>query len=293
MRTGLSKPYLFVTRHCPVMISGFLSGLPFSLHRFWIVQQMLRATSGLHLTARTRLDNGMPITVFIGDEIGDTIYTHGIYEPATVQLLYRLLDEEMTFFDVGAHVGQYTLVAAPLAREVHCFEPISWIYKILQYNIRSNKLANVTSNPIGVMDYTGSADVWEGYKENSGSGSFVREAGVHERSYSVDCVTLDKYCETRRLALAPRKILIKMDVERTELRALRGAVKIFEYEPTVIVEFNDWSEDLEGMISFFEERKYSLQAVSDSGLRSGFSIDELFPQRRQSNYVNILARPSA
>jgi hypothetical protein len=93
------------------------------------------------------------------------------------------------------------------------------------------------------------------------------------------------------VALAPRKILIKIDVERTELNVLRGAVKLFDYKPTVIVEFNDWSDDLEKMVRFVEERKYILQTISDSGLRSGFSIDELFPQRRQSNYVNILAKP--
>jgi FkbM family methyltransferase len=291
MRTGLSKPFLFVARDYPVVVRGFLSVLPFPLHRLWIVQQMLRATSGFHLTARTRLDNGMSITTFVGDEIGDTIYTCGIYELATVRLLNKLLDKETVFFDIGAHIGQYTLMGAPLAREVHCFEPMPWIYEILQYNIRSNNLANVSPNSIGIMDYTGSAEVWQGYKENSGSGSFLRIAGVHDRSYSVDCITLDGYCETRKVALMPRKILIKMDVERTELNVLRGAVRLFEYEPTVIVEFNDWSDDLEEIVRFFEERKYSLQAISDSGLQRGFTIDELFPRRRQSNYANILAEP--
>jgi hypothetical protein len=43
--------------------------------------------------------------------------------------------------------------------------------------------------------------------------------------------------------LTPRRVLIKMDVERVELKVLRGAVGVFQYEPTVIVEFNDWSED--------------------------------------------------
>jgi FkbM family methyltransferase len=145
-----------------------------------------------------------------------------------------------------------------------------WIYKILQSNIRRNKLTNVIPNSSGVMDYTGSADVWQGPKDNSGSGSFLRIPGVHEHSYSVDCVTLDRYCEARGLSLAPRKLLIKIDVERTELKVLRGAVRIFHYEPTVIVEFNDWSDDLEEIVHFFAKRKYSLQAILDSGLQHGF-----------------------
>jgi len=85
---------------------------------------MLRATSGFQLTVRTQLENGLSVTTFVGDEIGDTIYTSGIYEPTTARLFSKLLDKETVFFDVGAHIGQYTLIAAPLVREIHCFEPI-------------------------------------------------------------------------------------------------------------------------------------------------------------------------
>lgn len=51
----------------------------------------------------------MLITTFVVDEIGDKIYTRGIYEPATVRLISKLLDKETVFFDIGAHIGQYTL----------------------------------------------------------------------------------------------------------------------------------------------------------------------------------------
>jgi len=81
-----------------------------------------------------------------------------------------------------------------------------------------------------------------------------------------------------------------MDVERVELKVLRGAVGVFQYEPTVIVEFNDWSEDLDEIVRFFENKRYSLRAISDSGLKQ-FTVDELFPRRRRSMAVNILAEP--
>jgi FkbM family methyltransferase len=229
--------------------------------------------------------------IFAGDEIGNQIYSHGVYEPSTASLIRKLLDKETVFFDIGAHVGQYTLIAAPLADQVHCFEPMPWIYKILASNITRNKLANVIPNPCGVMDYTGLAEVWEGPRENSGSGSFLRIPGFYEHSYSVECVTLDDYCKDKGLNLTPRKLLIKMDVERTELNVLRGAVEVFQYEPTAIVEFNDWSDDLEEIVRFFEEKKYTLRAISDSGLQRDFTIGQLFPQRRQSMAVNILAEP--
>ena len=294
MRTGLSKPFLFLMRilirNQPFVVRWFLSFLPPPLHRLWIVRQMIRAAVGFHLTVGTRLDNGMRVTTFIGDDAGDQIYTYGIYEPATVRLVSERLDKETVFFDIGAYVGQYTLMAAPLTREVYCFEPMPWIYKILQSNVKRNKLNNVTANPVGIMDYRGSAEVWEGPKENTGSGSFLRIPGFYEQSHSVECVTLDWYCEARRLALTPRRVLIKMDVERVELKVLRGAVGVFQYEPTVIIEFNDWSEDLDEIVRFFENKRYSLWAISDSGLKQ-FTVDELFPRRRRSMAVNILAEP--
>jgi hypothetical protein len=71
---------------------------------------MLRVLSGSHLTVATKLNNGMSITTFVGDEIGNRIYTCGEYEPGTVRLVRQLLDKETVFFDIGAHIGQYTLL---------------------------------------------------------------------------------------------------------------------------------------------------------------------------------------
>jgi len=98
MRTGLSKPFLFLMRmlirNQPFVVRWFLSFLPPPLHRLWIVRQMIRAAVGFHLTVGTRLDNGMRVTTFIGDDAGDQIYTYGIYEPATVRLVSERLDKE-------------------------------------------------------------------------------------------------------------------------------------------------------------------------------------------------------
>lgn len=289
----LSKLILSTTRKHPVAIGRLLSLIPPGLlRRRWITQQLLRGMTGSHFSLSTRLNNGIPVTVFVGDEIGNQIYSYGIFEPETIRVVNTLLDKDTVFFDIGAHIGEYTLIAASLAREVHSFEPMPWIYKILESNITNNMPTNVTPNPVGVMDYTGTADIWEGSEDNSGSGSFMRIPGYYEgRFHSVDCTTLDRYCETRDLCLKSRKILVKLDVERAELNVLRGAVGLFRYEPSFIVEFNDWSDDLDEIVRFFEERHYSLQAISHSGLQKGFAVEKAFPQRRLSKYVNVLAEP--
>lgn len=89
------------------------------------------------------------------------------------------------------------------------------------------------------MDYTGLVGSLGGVQRKYDRGSCLHIPGVYDHSYSVDCVILDEYSKARGLTLTPRKLLIKMDIERPELNVLRGAVGVFEYEQTVIVEFND------------------------------------------------------
>ena len=98
--------------------------------------------SGPRLTVRTKLNNGMNITVFVGETLGDAISTSGVFEATTARTLTDLLGADVLFFDISAHAGQYTLLAAPLAREIHCFELMPWLYEVLRSNIRRNGLAN-------------------------------------------------------------------------------------------------------------------------------------------------------
>jgi hypothetical protein len=91
MRTGLSKPFLFVARNYPLVVREFLSLLPFLCIGFGSPSRCSERHQGFILIVNTRLNNGMHITTFVGNEIGDKVYTRGIYEPATVGLISKLL----------------------------------------------------------------------------------------------------------------------------------------------------------------------------------------------------------
>jgi FkbM family methyltransferase len=290
MRTGLSNRVLTILRKHPRIARQLSLSAPFAVRRHWLVRQLLKDQAGSRAIVKTKLDNGMQIQVFIGDVPGDEIYTYGVSEPATVSLIRCLLDKDTLFFDVGAHVGMYTLLAAPLAQKVYSFEPMPWIYELLESNVRYNKLNNVTIERKGARDFTGQAEIWEGPKDNSGSSSFLRIPGFYSRSYSVECVTLDSYCQASRLELRSRKVLLKIDVERAELEVLKGAVTLFEYQPSVIIEFNDWSTDLEEVVRFFHDQEYTLEAILPSGLKQ-FVLAEWLGREREDKVINVLAKP--
>jgi len=67
----------------------------------------------------------------------------GEYEPVTTKLLESLLEEGMTFVDVGAHVGLFTLPAAKWVGQsgrVIAFEPHPDNFAMLNDNIEANTL---------------------------------------------------------------------------------------------------------------------------------------------------------
>src|SRR6516225_2580946 len=95
MRTGLSKPFLFLMRilirNQPFVVRWFLSFLPPPLHRLWIVRQMIRAAVGFLLPSETGLKNEMREPPFMAADAGNQKYTSAIHKPATAGLVSERL----------------------------------------------------------------------------------------------------------------------------------------------------------------------------------------------------------
>src|SRR5215467_3635267 len=79
----------------------------------WIVSQVAGGLD-VRIPVDTHLGNGMPIRVVWTDVIGYSISVDGYYDMASIHAIRHLLKPGMTFVDVGAHVGQYTLLASQL-----------------------------------------------------------------------------------------------------------------------------------------------------------------------------------
>jgi hypothetical protein len=120
----------------------------------------------------------------------------------------------MTFLDVGANIGQYTLLASGLVGEsghVHGFEPNARTFSVLESNLSINNLANaaITRCEVGAESVA---------------------------SQPVPRVSLDDYVRQRRIEHVD---LIKIDIDGGELDVLRGARQLLSsaHPPQLIVEF--------------------------------------------------------
>lgn len=167
-------------------------------------------------------------------------YWTGTYEEPVQEELVRLLAAGGTYWDVGAHAGFFTLLAARTvgARgHVHAFEPMSANRARLDATIRANGLANVTVHAEAVAGEPGGARQLLGHASTS-MWSLVPDgaaaAGDGRRSETIACRTLDSLAAE----IGPPTV-VKLDVEGAEVDALRGGERLLrERRPTLLLEFS-------------------------------------------------------
>jgi FkbM family methyltransferase len=139
----------------------------------------------------------------------------GTYDRVQTDLMSAQLRPGMVLFDVGAHAGYFTLLAARrvgASGQVVAFEPEPHNVAMLRANVVLNKLGNVSVEAAAVAGREGTRRF--GHGAGSGTGALA-EAGELE----VRAVTLDAYCGRSRLT----PDAIKIDVEGGELEVLDGA----------------------------------------------------------------------
>src|SRR5262249_35842561 len=94
-----------------------------------------------------KFSNGLSFRMRNVDEtyLAFQLFWHGgdYYEPLTRSLLSSLIKPGSTFFDIGAHVGFFT-VTTGISGEIRivAFEPNPKNFALLQANVAANNLAN-------------------------------------------------------------------------------------------------------------------------------------------------------
>lgn len=149
----------------------------------------------------------------------------GKFEQRKMQVFARELKPDSVVYDVGAHVGIYSLTACRSSRAVFSFEPHVANLFYLRRHLELNSFANGTVVSKAVSATNGTAKFDSGHDRSEGR---ISEDGEVE----VQCVSLDSFCEKGN----PFPDLIKMDIEGTEYDALCGAMKILAHKkPTLFL----------------------------------------------------------
>jgi FkbM family methyltransferase len=171
------------------------------------------------------------------------MYFRGEVETATQKALVERLQPGMVFYDLGANVGFFSLLAARLvgaAGRVFSFEPDAEVAARLRRNIGLNEVSTITVVEAGVWSTNANVRFIrsDASSPDRGTGRFVSDENQASGA-STRCVALDDFVQS-----APRPNAIKCDVEGAELEALRGARKLLEiHRPWIMCEMHSNAND--------------------------------------------------
>jgi FkbM family methyltransferase len=153
-----------------------------------------------------------------------------------------------TFYDIGANIGFFTLLAARLVGPkgaVVAFEPLPANVDQLRKTIALNDLSNVTV-VASAMSSTESVGQFAPGRDARDAGRLVAQPA--DGTIEVRVTTVDAAAEQR--SLRPPSV-IKVDVEGEEVETLRGALEtIARHRPVLLVEVH-WLGRL--FLDFVEE----------------------------------------
>ena len=193
----------------------------------------------------TSLGRSLRVRVYPHDIIGQYIYVDGVFEPAEWRFAADYLREGMTFFDLGANLGQYTLLAASRVGRsggVHSFEPCKRMFEELTFNVSLNGFSETcVLNNVAVSERGGWATLSTyppGYEVYGSIGLTERPEGQRVGSEEVQTIGLDDYIAEKHVDHVD---LVKIDIEGAELLALRGAKGLLSRPdaPTILIELAD------------------------------------------------------
>jgi len=194
------------------------------------------------------------------------------------------LCEGMTVFDVGANVGELTLLFSRFVGDdgvVHAFEAAAAVHKKLELVCGATAKRNVVLNHLALSNKNGSIRL---HVYEDALSSFNSQAARPLKNYGLDfepigieetpATTVDDYCEKNKIEQID---LLKIDVEGAELQVLHGARRMLKSKRIRCLTFEfgqttfDMGNNPEKIEVFLKEMNYKIRNLVKG--------DPIFPGR--------------
>jgi len=170
-------------------------------------------------------------------------YVYGSWEPMATQAILSYAKRGMCVFDIGAHLGYYSLLLAKCvgpAGRVVSFEAAPKNFSKLQRNILINKLDNVQLMNLAVFSKSGMIGMSVSPTDN-GSGDWSISRQLQGDSIQVQTISLDQFSEANHIL----PDFIKIDVEGAEYDVLMGGREtIARSQPIMLIELHHFDADI-------------------------------------------------
>lgn len=158
------------------------------------------------------------------------LYIEQVYEP------HFLGKKDLTIFDLGGHIGLFSMYARKYAKVIHCVEPSAENYTFLRKNIEHNGWDNVKTYNVALANKDGKTQLFHSANKTA----HTLMGGNHENSETVEMWTFERLMkETGEKHVD----FVKMDIEGAEFGVLGGSYfkKVSHKIDVIVGEMHSWS----------------------------------------------------
>jgi FkbM family methyltransferase len=205
---------------------------------------------------------------------------YGSWQPEVAQVMQDRLEPTMTFVDVGANLGYFSVLGSQLVGgrgRVLAVEPDPENLELLRANLWRNRCFNSRVLPLAAWSEIGHVTLiptpagggtTEVRREESGAHHIDARAGEAATSrVRVPCARLDDM-------VTPPVHLLKVDTQYTDHEVIRGAEATIAASPgiTIVVEFDARELERRGghpgqVLAYYQDLGFEMQLVEYGGVR--------------------------
>lgn len=220
---------------------------------------------------------------------GSMIYYYGFFEANLSNFLINFLKEGDTFYDVGAHVGFYSVLASDLvgnSGSVYSFEPTPRTYATLSEN--AARKSNIHVENVAILDKVTTIDFYDYGPKYSAFNTFTKRSGKElvfknmASKISVSTISLDTYTIEKKAS----PTFVKLDAEGAEHLVLASMIYILkDIRPLISLEVSsvgEWMDGLHKALDILESNGYEAYEIKTNG-----NVTQCDPKKLR-HYDNLL-----
>ena len=235
----------------------------FTLYKFKILKRIipsiLKQINKIFIKSYITIQHdNFKLKVNLKNPIDREIFLTKKYEDENISFLKKLIKENNInyFFDVGAHMGFYSLNVASAFPNllIASFEPIESNFNQLKLNVELNNAESKVKIYKKILsNKSEKIKMWVSKKNNTGGFAVYDEKDQEIKKYDPNKISYeDSYSEKldNIYKIKNEKIALKIDVERHEKYVIMGAEKILN-ENKVILQielFDQKKQEVESML---------------------------------------------
>jgi len=217
-------------------------------------------------------------------------YRFGLMGKAELLFFERSLRPTWHIADVGANQGIYTIYFSRQATEgrVYAFEPDPKLFANLDENLRRNRVMNVSLFNAAAASRPATLALQSG-RFNRGDNRIVSERTARVETVNVNAIPLDHAVSDLHIDL------LKVDVQGFEVEVLRGAERLIQANPHLLILLEFWPHGLrlagqgpEELLDILHQAGFSLFRLLQSASCEPF-VYRAQDWNRPSQFCNLVA----